>query len=115
MSSAVNSPVPAVKKSASSIPCQPVFIVDPDTASVDLNPDSVWDDEKGIIALRRYYALRDEVQDTVVESKQTWEDTPFSVFAVRGALFLSFRDNTYSICRHCSFPPTTSSNWHASS
>jgi hypothetical protein len=47
MSSALNSPAPlvstiAVKKRASSTPCQPVFIVDPETASVDLNPDSVW-------------------------------------------------------------------------
>jgi hypothetical protein len=81
----------AVKKSASSIPCQPVFIVDPETASVDLNPDSVWVEETGIIALRRYYALRDEAQDTVVESKRTWEDTPFSVFAVQCTLFLLIR------------------------
>jgi serine/arginine repetitive matrix protein 2 len=88
MSSAVNSPAhrspaPETKKNASPIPCQPIFIVDTETASVDLNSNSVWDDELGIIALRKYYALRNEAQYTVVESKRTWEDTPFSVFAVQ--------------------------------
>ena len=90
MSSTVNSPVPpapsiASKKSNPSIHCEPVFIVDPDTASADMNSSShsLWDDETGIIALRRYYALRDEAQDAVVESKRVWEDTPFSLFAVQ--------------------------------
>jgi serine/arginine repetitive matrix protein 2 len=90
MSSGVNSPVPsapsiASKKSQSSIQCETVFIVDPDMASVDVNSDShsAWDDETGIIALRRYYALRDEAQDALVESKRVWEDTPFSLFAVQ--------------------------------
>jgi hypothetical protein len=32
--------------------------------------------------------LRDEAQDTVVQSKRTWEDTPFSVFAVQCMFFL---------------------------
>jgi hypothetical protein len=58
-----------------------VYVVDPETASVDSM--SLWDDEKGITALRKYYALRDEAQDTVSESKQVWLDTPFSVFAVQ--------------------------------
>jgi hypothetical protein len=35
------------------------------------------------MALRKYYALRDEAQDTVMESKQVWLDTPFSIFAVQ--------------------------------
>ena len=43
----------------------------------------MWDDEWGISALRKYYALRDEVQDAVTESKHTWVDTPFSLFAVQ--------------------------------
>ncbi|OJA11619.1 hypothetical protein AZE42_05475 [Rhizopogon vesiculosus] len=59
----------------------PVYIVDPETASMD--SVSMWDDEKGIMALRKYYALRDEAQDTVTESKQVWLDTPFSIFAVQ--------------------------------
>ncbi|KAG0697268.1 hypothetical protein DFH29DRAFT_160061 [Suillus ampliporus] len=59
----------------------PVFVADPETASVD--SVSLWDDERGIMALRKYYALRDEVQDTVTESKRVWRDTPFSVFAVQ--------------------------------
>ncbi|EGO19639.1 hypothetical protein SERLADRAFT_443108 [Serpula lacrymans var. lacrymans S7.9] len=58
-----------------------VYVVDPETASVDSM--SLWDDERGITALRKYYALRDEAQDTVQESKRVWMDTPFSVFAVQ--------------------------------
>jgi hypothetical protein len=99
MSSAVNSPIPsppsvALKKSKPSIHFEPVFIVDPETASANVNSDShsVWDDETGIIALRRYYALRDEAQDAVVESKRLWEDTPFSTFAVQCTyLFLAYQ------------------------
>ncbi|KAG6825404.1 hypothetical protein H0H92_003817 [Tricholoma furcatifolium] len=45
---------------------QPVFIVEPETAEV--NPARIWDDESGIVALRRYYALKDEAQHTVVET-----------------------------------------------
>lgn len=59
----------------------PVIVVDPETSSVD--SFSLWDDELGITALRRYYALRDEAEDAVSESKQTWLDTPFSLFAVQ--------------------------------
>jgi len=57
-----------------------VFVVDPEMSSVD---SSMWDDERGISALRKYYTLRDEVQDAVTESKRTWVDTPFSLFAVQ--------------------------------
>jgi hypothetical protein len=56
-----------------------VFIVDHDTASVH----SIWDDERGIVALRKYYALRTEAENTVTDSKRTWLDTPFSVFALQ--------------------------------
>ncbi|KAG2338846.1 hypothetical protein BDR05DRAFT_951659 [Suillus weaverae] len=59
----------------------PVFVADPETAAVD--SVSLWDDERGITALRKYYALRDEVEDTVTESQRVWLDTPFSVFAVQ--------------------------------
>ncbi|KIJ60131.1 hypothetical protein HYDPIDRAFT_32553 [Hydnomerulius pinastri MD-312] len=58
-----------------------VFVVDPETSSVDSL--SMWDDEKGITTLRKYYALKDEAQDTVIESKRVWLDTPFSLFAVQ--------------------------------
>jgi len=44
---------------------------------------SLWDDEKGVTALRRYHALQDEAQSTVMESRQVWLDTPFSIFAVQ--------------------------------
>ena len=45
--------------------------------------DTEWDDERGIVALRKYGALKDEADDTVVESKRTWLDTPFSLYAVQ--------------------------------
>ncbi|KAF9219060.1 hypothetical protein BS17DRAFT_439592 [Gyrodon lividus] len=70
-------PQPTTKKMA---PPQ-VFVVDPETSSV--NSLSMWDDESGITALRKYYALRDEAQDAVTESKRVWLDTPFSIFAVQ--------------------------------
>jgi hypothetical protein len=71
---------------------QPVYIVDENTASLqhcrssngsDFGVSSVWDDERGIVALRKYYALRDEAQTTVSESRRMWLDTPFSLFAIQ--------------------------------
>ncbi|EED82544.1 predicted protein [Postia placenta Mad-698-R] len=56
-----------------------IFIVDGDNESMH----SDWDDERGITTLRRYYALRDEAQETVSESKRVWPDTAFSIFAVQ--------------------------------
>jgi serine/arginine repetitive matrix protein 2 len=64
--------------------CQPIFIVDSDTLSVhSKGEESVWDDERGIVALRKFYALRDEAENTVSESKKLWSDTPFSIFALQ--------------------------------
>ncbi|KXN81385.1 hypothetical protein AN958_04774 [Leucoagaricus sp. SymC.cos] len=60
----------------------PVFIVDGDTAKSE-EQFSFWDDEQGIIALRRYYALQDEARSTITESQRIWSDTPFSLFAVQ--------------------------------
>ncbi|OAX31933.1 hypothetical protein K503DRAFT_33699 [Rhizopogon vinicolor AM-OR11-026] len=57
----------------------PVYVINPETASVD--SVSVWDNEKGIMAPRKYCALRDEAQNMVTESKQVWLDTSFSIFA----------------------------------
>ncbi|KAL1747929.1 hypothetical protein HDZ31DRAFT_60801 [Schizophyllum fasciatum] len=64
---------------------QPVYVVDADdTRSIESgNSISLWDDDRGIIALRKYYALRDEAENTVTESKRTWLDTPFSTFALQ--------------------------------
>jgi serine/arginine repetitive matrix protein 2 len=81
-----NSPTRTLMSKKSSLaPSQPVVIVDPETASIDsLTPGaSLWDDEQGIVALRRYYALKDEAQDTVTKSRRQWLDTPFSVFALQ--------------------------------
>ena len=58
-----------------------MYVADLKTASGD--SVSLWDDERGIMALRKYYALRDEAQDTVILSKQVWLDIPFSIFAVQ--------------------------------
>lgn len=85
--SALTSPSrsPNTEKLGSSTQSPPVFIVGSDTDSIHSNiEDSMtWDDEKGIVALRRYYALHDEVQNAVTESKRMWSDTPFSLFAVQ--------------------------------
>jgi len=54
-----------------------VIIVDPDDAS------SVEWDERGVVALRKYYTLKDEADITIKESKQLWLDTPFSIYAVQ--------------------------------
>ena len=63
---------------------QPVFVVDSDTASVHSKlEEPTWDDEHRITTLRKYYALRDEAENVVVESKRTWLDTPFSLFALQ--------------------------------
>jgi len=70
--------------------CQQVFIVDSDTASVHSRPGEVtWHDEHGIVALRKFSALRDEAVETVTESKRMWMDTPFPFFAVQCACSLS--------------------------
>ncbi|KAJ7712611.1 hypothetical protein DFH07DRAFT_1019380 [Mycena maculata] len=64
------SPAPsstASKQSSCPTACQGVFIVEP----------------AGMFALRRYYGLRQEAEDTVSESKRTWSDTPFSVYALQ--------------------------------
>lgn len=63
-----------------------VFVVDPETAS--LSSPSRWDDESGIMAMRKYYTLREEAQDTVMDSKRVWLDTPFSVYAIQCRNFL---------------------------
>ncbi|KAI9454192.1 hypothetical protein F5148DRAFT_1288750 [Russula earlei] len=54
-----------------------VIIVDPEDAST-VN----WD-ERGIVAFRQYYSLKDEADVTIKESKQLWSDTPFSIYAVQ--------------------------------
>lgn len=94
---------------------QPVFIVDPETASIDtLNPgSSVWDEERGIVALRKYYALRDEAQDTVTESKRQWLDTPFSVFALQCEFTISCACVDPNVS-HISILPSQAPSWDAS-
>ncbi|KAJ7725531.1 hypothetical protein DFH07DRAFT_1002630 [Mycena maculata] len=66
------SPVPSSTafKNSSPTACQGIIIVEPD-------------DERGILALCKYYALRHEAEDTVIESKRTWSDTPFSVYVLQ--------------------------------
>ncbi|KAF9560634.1 hypothetical protein CPC08DRAFT_466596 [Agrocybe pediades] len=70
---------------------QSIYIVDSDTASLGAiqNDDgndyttSTWDDERGIVALRKFYALKDEAHVTVTESRRIWKDTAFSTFAIQ--------------------------------
>lgn len=68
-----------------------IFVVESDRDSIC----SEWDDEHGITTLRRYYALRDEAQVTVDESKRVWIDTPFSLFALQCTCW-----STRLLCRH---------------
>lgn len=69
---------------------QTIFIVDSDTMSIhSKGEESVWDDERGIVALRKFYALRDEAENTVTESKRIWIDTPFSIFALQCELYVA--------------------------
>ncbi|KAK7047178.1 hypothetical protein VNI00_006844 [Paramarasmius palmivorus] len=84
LSSSESSPSNSFSASKKSSPTaiQPVFIVDPETSSVH-SMDSLWDDERGIVALRRYYDLRHEAEYTVEESKRIWVDTPFSLYALQ--------------------------------
>ncbi|PSS31100.1 hypothetical protein PHLCEN_2v2356 [Hermanssonia centrifuga] len=83
LSSSPSPAKPSVPTSVSKSMCLPisdsVVIVDPETSSII----SDWDDEHGIVTLRKYCALRDEAHETVTESKRVWEDTPFSIFAVQ--------------------------------
>ena len=55
-----------------------VHIVEGDRDSI-YSATRSWDDESGITTLRRYYALRNEAQVTVDESKRVWLDTPLSL------------------------------------
>ena len=42
-----------------------------------------WNDERGIVAMRRPGDLKNEAYDMIMESKRVWLDTPFSLFAVQ--------------------------------
>jgi serine/arginine repetitive matrix protein 2 len=112
-----NSPARSLASKMSSMTaCQPIFIVDPETASIDsLSPgSSIWDDERGIMALRKYYALRDEAQDMVTESKRQWLDTPFSVFALQ-CKCLYLRLDISMLMSISSLPFSQAPCWDASS
>ncbi|KAI0064426.1 hypothetical protein BV25DRAFT_322323 [Artomyces pyxidatus] len=83
--SVANTPVPDRFFPMEAKPLSPVadsvIVVDADdTASVG---SLEWDDEHGVLAMRRYYALKDEAHVTVEESKRVWIDTPFSLYAMQ--------------------------------
>ncbi|KAG7090453.1 hypothetical protein E1B28_009569 [Marasmius oreades] len=61
---------------------QPVYVVDPDAASIH-STDSFWHDESRVASLRRYNKLRHEAEHTVKESQRVWSDTPFSLYALQ--------------------------------
>ena len=95
MSNAASSPAHSLlSKKSTPTTRQPVFVVDSDTVSIHSKPEeSTWDDECGITTLRKYYALRDEAENVVVESKRTWLDTPCSLFALQSMCVF--------FCIHC--------------
>ena len=51
-----------------------------------------YDDRYGP-TLRKYFALKDEAHETVVESKRLWQDTPFSLFATQCMYFYSLKSH----------------------
>jgi hypothetical protein len=64
------------------ITCRPnLFYTDDGPVYIDANV--FQDDEENLLAWRRYHALKDEADDTVIESRRLWEDTPFSIFAIQ--------------------------------
>ncbi|KAJ2924824.1 hypothetical protein H1R20_g12257, partial [Candolleomyces eurysporus] len=93
MSSAPSSPAQSLPGSATkklnasvddSTACQGVvYVVGSDTESIQDPEESIWDDENGIVALRKYYTLKDEAKETVQESQRTWRDTPWSIFTLQ--------------------------------
>lgn len=54
-----------------------VMIVDADDTR------SSWTEDKDMVELKKYYALKNEAHDMVEESRRTWMDTPFSIYAVQ--------------------------------
>ena len=73
-------PQSAAKLMSSPMVNNSVYVVESDKDSIY---SASWDDESGITTLRRYYALRNEAQVTVDESKRVWLDTPFSLYALQ--------------------------------
>ena len=116
MSNASSSPAKSLlSKKSTPTTRQPVFVVDSDTVSIHSKPEeSTWDDERGITTLRKYYALRDEAENVVDESKRTWLDTPFSLFALQSTC-ISFYFHCHLLTTFFSFPSTWKSSRDASS
>ena len=92
MSNASSSPAQSLlSKKSSPTMCQPILVVDSDTVSIHSKlEESTWDDEHRITTLRKYYALRDEAETVIVESKRTWLDTPFSLLLYKVRVSLSY-------------------------
>lgn len=61
-------------------PREPVIVVDPASGEAY---QECWDAETGLVTMRRYSALREEAQETVIESKRVWHDTAFSVSSLQ--------------------------------
>ena len=87
----------SVKASLTPVIDDNVIIVDPDDAS------TVEWDERGIVALRKYYTLKDEANVTINESKQLWLDTPLSIYAVHCMSYLISREPL--LTRFAAFEP----------
>ncbi|EMD32355.1 hypothetical protein CERSUDRAFT_108803 [Gelatoporia subvermispora B] len=82
----LTSPSPAQTATAASDVDSSLSVQHDSVLVVDADIDSGlsdWDDEHGIVTLRKYYALRDEADETVQESKRAWQDTSFSIYAVQ--------------------------------
>lgn len=76
---------PTSEKSAHSLPAIASYSIHEPTIEI-----IEWDDDEVGPALRKYYALKNEAHETVVTSKRTWEDTPFSIYALQCKTIILF-------------------------
>ncbi|KDQ55355.1 hypothetical protein JAAARDRAFT_59878 [Jaapia argillacea MUCL 33604] len=76
---------------------EPVVIADNE---LEMMETMEWDNEQGITVLRKYYALKDEAQETVKESKRVWHDTSFSIFAIQSFQPPTRREGMQALLEH---------------
>ena len=100
-----------VSKKSNPITRQPVFVVNSDTISVHSKLEEFTrDDKHGITTFRKYYALRDEAENVVVERSVPGWNTPSSLFALQSMcitfLFpLSFTNSFHQLSKHQEVQP----------
>ena len=82
--------------------CSSVCIVDPEMPLNDLL--STWD-ENSITWMHKYHVLKEEAQDTVVNSKHVWLDTPFSLYALHQTWVMAILIDHHGVLLLAFVPP----------